>query len=186
MINFRKNGKIVLGLTGGISSGKSTAAAAFKKAGALVICADDLAAKYFNLKIKEIQKYFGTCDKAQIAAQIFTDAKKREWLEELLHPLILKEAQRIIKTAKKRVIVFDVPLLFEAGLQNGFDLVLCIYASFKTRQNRTPFARADFKKRDAAQIPLEAKAAAADIVIFSESAKKDLETKIKKLYRTVK
>ena len=186
MINFRKSGKIVLGLTGGISSGKSTAAAAFKKAGARVICADTLSAKYFGLKIEEIQKYFGTCGRPQIAAQVFTDGKKRKWLEELLHPLISKEAKKIIKTAKERVIVFDVPLLFEAGLQNSFDLVLCIYASFEIRQKRTSFTRADFKRRDAAQMPLEDKAAAADIVIHSETAKKDLEAKVIKFCKAIK
>ena len=175
--------KIILGLTGGVSSGKSTAAAAFKRAGALVICADILAAKYFGLKIKEIQKYFGTCDRAQIAAEVFTDAKKRKWLEELLHPLISKEAKKIIKTAEESVIVFDAPLLFETGLQNSFDLVLCIYADFKIRQKRAAFSAADFKKRDAAQMPFEEKTRRADFVIYNEGTKKDLEAKIIKLCR---
>jgi len=178
--------KTVIALTGGISSGKSAAAAAFKKAGAFVICADNLAAKYFDANSAKIKKYFKTSNKKKIAQIIFKNAAKRKWLENLLHPLILEEARKQIKKSPAEIIVFEIPLLFEAGLQKSFDFVLCIYAGQQTRLKRTPFASADFKKRFLAQMPLEIKAQKSDFVIYNEGSQKELQQKITKLYKLIK
>jgi dephospho-CoA kinase len=189
MTNFKARGKIVIGLTGGISAGKSVAAAAFRKAGAFVICADALAAEHLALQLPAVQKYFGTADKKKIAAQVFKSAAKRKWLERRLHPLIIKDAAATLKKSSAKVIVFDVPLLFEAGLQNSFDLVLCIYADTEVRRKRAAlsrFAAGDFDARDDAQMPLMQKAQKADIVIFNNGAKRDLAVKISKFYRSLK
>ena len=186
MINFKTSGRITLGLTGAVSSGKSAAAARFKKCGALVINADELAAKHFALNAEKIKKYFGTDDKKQIAACVFKNPASRKWLESLLHPAAIKEAKQIIKNAGQKIIVFDAPLLFEAGLGNSFDLTICIYAAYDIRLCRAAFAVADFKARDGAQLPLDFKAANADIVIYNEGAKKDLEAKISKVYKAIK
>ncbi|MDR0734318.1 MAG: dephospho-CoA kinase [Elusimicrobiota bacterium] len=186
MINFKARGKIVIGLTGGISAGKSLAAAAFRKAGAFVVCADALAAKHLDLQLPAVQKYFGTADKKQIAAQVFKNATKRKWLEHRLHPLIIKDAAAAFKKSAAKIVVFDAPLLYEAGLGRSFDLTVCINAAYKTRQKRSKLAMPDFKKREAAQMPLALKAQKADIVIFNEGTKKNLEAKILKLCSALK
>ena len=177
--------KKIIALTGGISSGKSAAAAAFKKAGAFVICADKLAAKHFDANAAKIQKYFKTAERKKIAQIIFKNAAKRKRLENLLHPLILKEAQALIKKSPAQTIVFDAPLLFEAGLQKSFDFILCIYCAQKTRLKRTSFTPADFAAREAAQIPLELKAAKSDFVIYNEGSKKELQQKVSKLCKLI-
>ncbi|MDR0953605.1 MAG: dephospho-CoA kinase [Elusimicrobiota bacterium] len=185
-MNFKKKGKIVLGLTGGISAGKSVAAGIFKDLGAEVICADTLAAKNFVLLEEKIKSYFETADKKEIAFAVFMDPTKKKWLERVLHPLILKDALEIISRTKKKIVIFDLPLLFEAGLEGGFDLVLCIYADYNLRLKRAltrKMTAVDFKQRDAAQMLLEEKAQRANIVFYNNKTRKDLEEKLIKFYK---
>jgi dephospho-CoA kinase len=181
MTNFKTRGKIIIGLTGGVSAGKSAAAVAFKKAGAFVVCADALAAKHTALLLPAVQKYFKTTDKKQIAARIFKSAAARKWLERMLHPPIIKDAAAMLRETSAKIAVFDAPLLYEAGLGGGFDLTVCISAAYETRGKRSKFTAADFKRREAAQMPPQLKAQKADIVILNEGTKKDLEAKISKL-----
>ncbi|MDR0646235.1 MAG: dephospho-CoA kinase [Elusimicrobiota bacterium] len=189
MTNFKTKDKIIIGLTGGIACGKSTAAQIFKKNGAEVICADALAAKYFNLIRDKIERYFKTSDKNKIALEVFKSVSKRKWLEKQIHPFILREAEDIIKTTKNNIVVFDAPLLFEAGLKNAFDLTLCVYAASEIRLKRSllkGIKDEDFKMRERAQTAQEQKAQTADIVLYNNASRKDLENKIKKLYKSLK
>lgn len=189
MNDFRVKGKTVIGLTGSIASGKSAAAEIFKKLGAQVLCADDLSAKHFALKLPQIQAYFGTADRQKIAAAIFADEHKRLWLETLLHPAILSDAAQIINESEGEVFVFDVPLLFESGLQAGFDLTICITAPYELRLKRAVargLGEGDFKKRDTAQMPQEEKVKKAAVVLENDAQLQDLEVKITKFYSTLK
>lgn len=184
-MNFKKEGSLVIGLSGGIASGKSTALKIFEKLGAEIICSDALAAQNFDLLKDKIESHFNTTDKTQIADKIFKNAQDKKWLEKLLHPLVLKEAQARIKQSSKRIIVFDIPLLFECGLEDSFDLTLCIYCDFNIRLKRAisrKMAKQDFINRDKAQMLLEEKAQRANLVIFNNSNKRDLEEKIEKLF----
>lgn len=188
-MNFRKRGSLVIGLSGGIASGKSTALKIFEKLGAEVVCSDTLAAQNFTLLKDKIQTYFKTEDKAEIASKIFKNAQDKKWLEKLLHPLVLKEAQAKIKQSRKKIIVFDIPLLFECGLEDSFDLTLCIYGDFDIRLKRAiarKMTKEDFINRDKAQLALEKKAQRANLVIFNNSNRKDLEEKIEKLFLILK
>jgi dephospho-CoA kinase len=188
-MNFRAKNKIVIGLTGAIACGKTTAARIFKKSGAEVICADALAAKRFDLICAKIEKYFKTSDKNKIVVQIFKNISKRKWLEKQIHPFVIKEAKDIIKTTKNDIVIFDAPLLFEAGLKNAFDLTLCVYASPEIRIKRALLKgidAEDFKGRDRAQIPQEQKAQTADIVLYNNATRKDFENKVIKFYKSLK
>lgn len=182
-LNFRRPGKTVIGLTGAISGGKSTALEVFGDLGAEVICSDKLSRKYFEVFKEKIYRHFKSAGRAAIAETVFKDDTKRKWLENLLHPLILKEAQEIISASKKNIIVFDIPLLFETGLENSFDLTICIYADDIIRLKRAlakGFKKDDFLKRDLKQMPLEQKAQKSDIVIYNNSGRKMLEEKVKR------
>lgn len=184
-MNFKKEGSLVIGLSGAIASGKSTALKIFKELGAEIICSDDLAAQNFALLKDKIKAYFNTEDKAQIAQRIFKNAQEKKWLEKLLHPLVLQEALLKIKQSDKKIIVFDIPLLFECGLEDSFDFTLCIYADFAIRQKRAltrKMTKTDFINRDKSQLPLEEKAQRADLVIFNNQTRKDLTEKIEKLF----
>ena len=182
---FKKKGSLVIGLSGGIASGKSTALDIFKKLGVQVICSDALAAQNFILLKDKIEAHFKTADKAQIAKKIFKNAQDKKWLEKLLHPLVLQEALLKIKQSSKKIIVFDIPLLFECGLEDSFDFTLCIYSDFNIRLKRAlarKMTKTDFLNRDKAQMLLEEKAQRANLVIFNNSTRKDLQEKIEKLF----
>ena len=184
-LNFRRQGKTVIGLTGAISGGKSTALQVFEESGAEVICSDKLSRKYFDICKQEIYERFKSLGRTEIAETVFKDDTKRKWLENLLHPLIFKEALEIISASNKKIIVFDVPLLFETGLENSFDLTICIYTDDKIRLKRAlekGFKKEDFLKRDLKQMPLEQKAQKAERVIYNNSDRKTLEEKIKRFF----
>lgn len=188
-MDFKRKGKTVIGLTGGISGGKSTALGIFKELGAVTICADELSKKYFEVLKDKIREAFSSCDRAEIARRVFKDDVKRQWLENLLHPLILKEAAEIIDSAEENIVVFDLPLLFEAGLESSFDLTLCIYADDKIRLARAlakGFKADDFKARDLKQTPLWVKAQKADIVIYNNESGKELKDKIERFFYILK
>lgn len=189
MTDFKVKGKTIIGLTGSIASGKSAAAEIFKKLGAYVLSADELSTKNFALNMPQIQAYFGTADKQKIAAAIFADADKKIWLEKLLHPAVIADAAKLIKESDSKVIVFDVPLLFESGLQTGFDLTVCVIAPYDVRLKRAVLRGLkdwDFKNRDFAQIPQEEKVKKANVVFENNSSIKDLEVKITKFYSSLK
>lgn len=188
-MDFRIKGKKVIGLTGGISSGKSTVLEIFGELGAETICADNLGRKYFEILKDRIAETFNTADRAKIASLIFKDDAKRKWLENLLHPMIISQAQEIIKNTDKAIIVFDLPLLFEAGLEGGFDLTICVWADDKVRLARAlakGFGREDFKRRDLKQYGLELKADKADIVICNNGDRKTLKEKTVRIFNIIK
>ena len=188
-MDFRRAGKKVIGLTGGMASGKSAVLDMFGELGAETICADKLGKKYFEILKDRINEVFDTSDRAKIAASVFKDDAKRKWLENLLHPMILAQAQEIIKNTDKEIIVFDLPLLFEAGLEGGFDLTICVLSDDKTRLKRAlakGFDKEDFKRRDLKQERQEIKADKADIVIYNNGDRKTLREKAVKIFNIIK
>ncbi len=136
LLHERLEGTVkLIGLTGGIASGKSTVAQLFKKVGLPVIDADEIAREVVRPKkkaLREIVATFGegilmpdgTLDREKMASIIFGDPSKRSLLESITHPEILRELVRrvtALKKKKERLIVIDVPLLFESGLHRQMD-----------------------------------------------------------------
>jgi len=188
-LNFRQDGKIVIALSGAIASGKTAALEEFAALGAETICADTLAAKYRKTLKEKLKSAFGTDDKEKLTQLVFKDAQKLKELENMIHPLVLKEAGEIIKTTPKKIIVFAIPLLFEKGLEGGFDLTVCVYASYQKRFKRALSRGTNefyFKRCDETQLPMVTKAERADIIIFNEGTRSDLRSKITRLYETLK
>ncbi len=115
---------LTIGLTGGIGSGKSTVADLFKKKGITIIDADYIAhdiTRPGQICFDKIVETFGesillpnkNLDRAQLRKIIFTDPLKRQWLEQLLHPLIRAEMQRLISAARSPYCIAVIPLLLE-------------------------------------------------------------------------
>ena len=164
--------KIVVGLTGGICSGKSEVLKIFKNLGATTLSADDISAKILssNKQVKaQISKKFGEkFTKKLLADKIFANPKHKLWLENLLHPEIIKQAGLQIKKSKKKLIIFEAPILFETKLESFFNLTLCIFADDKIRIKRAlkrKITKTEFLKRNKTQILLSKKAMLSDIVI---------------------
>lgn len=182
-MTLRTSHKWVIGLTGSILSGKSTALDAFSKAGAYTLSADEIVHRLYKKPSvqKQLKNCFGTTSAAAIAHRLFSDrALKNRW-EKFIHPLVLKEAAREIKEAKSALVVFEVPLLFEAGIDKKTDLNILVMADEKTLPARLKgrnMSRAEYEKRLKCQLPQEKKQVLADIILFHKT-KKELALKVK-------
>lgn len=173
-----------VGLTGGIASGKSTVACAFRELGAHVLDADRIArevvppgsqalsriARAFG---KEMLRPDGSLDRAALGAVVFADAAKRRVLEGILHPLILAEIDRRVEELESAdqqgVAVVEAALILELGRQSEFDAIVVVWAE-EEQQRRRLMLRDNLSvdeasRRIGAQMPLAEKRRLAQFVI---------------------
>ncbi len=189
-MTFTAKNKVTIGLTGGILCGKSAALAAFKRQGAYGISCDEVSAEVSARPAvqRKIKALFGAADKAELAAKVFSLPAARKQLENLLHPLIEREIARCLKEEKNPVRVVEVPLLFEAGWQDKFDLTLCILAPQNTlaaRMKKRGLTKTDFLKRSKAQFTQQKKASNSDICLLNDASAAKLEEKINSILRAM-
>lgn len=174
---------VIVGLTGGIASGKSTVAQMFRDAGIPVICADELAheaVKPGKPALEEIRHVFGPqvfddaggLDRAAMARQVFRDPEKRRILEAIIHPRVAQEQQRRIAELEAEghtVVIADVPLLYESGWDSIFDLIVVVYAPRNVQEQRLVVRDGmsvdDARARLDAQMSIEEKKQRADRVV---------------------
>lgn len=189
-MNFKTHGKLTIGLTGGILCGKSAALAAWKQAGVFGLSCDELVQEISSRPTvhKKILALLGTADRAELAKQVFSCEAARRKLENLLHPLVQQEIARQLKQTSAAVRVIEVPLLFEAGWQDLFDVTVVITAPTKvlaTRAKKRHMSRTDFLNRSRAQLSQTEKAARADICLVNAGSPADLTCKIKALHQAL-
>jgi dephospho-CoA kinase len=189
----------VVGLTGGIASGKSTFAGALRARGAPVIDADALARAAVapgTPALAEIARAFGgevllpdgTLDRKRLGAIVFADASARGRLEAITHPAVrvamAAETARLA-AAGHAFAFYDVPLLYEVGLDRDLDSVVVVWVPREVQRARLVardgLAPAEAEARLAAQLPLDEKAARADFVIENTGAPADLGPKAERL-----
>ena len=180
----------VLGLTGSIASGKTAALEAFKQCGVFTLSADVLTHQVLGLASvqKKLQKTFGVTSPEALAKLVFKNASARKRLEGLLHPLILKEAQKQLAGCTCPLAVFEVPLLFEAGWDKYADMTLLIVSSgagLAARLKQRGLTLAQYQARLKTQLPQEEKAQRADLIIVNNSTKQHLEQKVRRLARAL-
>ncbi len=189
-MNFTTRHTLTVGLTGGILCGKSAALAAWKKAGAFVLSCDELAREITIRPSvqKKIIASFGSADRKQLAARVFTEDGSRKQLEQILHPLIFKEIKKRLQRSAAKVRVVETPLLFELNLQKAFDITVAIVAPEKVlaaRAGKRGMKKVDFLRRYRAQLPQEQKAAQADICIINDGTLARLTHKIQTLQQAL-
>jgi dephospho-CoA kinase len=174
---------LVVALTGGIASGKSTVSRMFEAAGVPVICADELAREAVDPAsplLDEIRRVFGDTvidrqgrlDRAAMAQLVFQDASRRKILESIVHPWVIARTEIRIKELAAQghdLAIVDVPLLYEIGWKDGFDKIIVVYAPEALQSTRLSERNLmDSQEVDArlrAQMPIEEKRKRADIVI---------------------
>jgi dephospho-CoA kinase len=188
----------VVGLTGGIGSGKSAAADAFGKLGATVVDTDAIAHELTGpggVAIPEIRRQFGKAfidaegamDRKRMRDLVFSDAEEKQRLESLLHPLIRTESARRVGAASGSYAVLVVPLLVEsAGYRERVNRVLvvdCPEAIQIARvMRRSNLPEAQVKRIIAAQIPREKRLSAADDVIDNSGPIDALQQRVAELH----
>lgn len=177
------NTKPIIGLAGGIGSGKSTVARLMGTMGGYVIDADALAREALGRPEiaerlvewwgSEILDAEGRVDRRRVADRVFHDPAERQRLEQLIHPLVGEERDRRLNAARAdpRVpfIVLDVPLLFEVGLDKACDYVFFIDADAEVRLRRVQqtrgWDRAELERREKNQASLDKKRDGSDGII---------------------
>jgi dephospho-CoA kinase len=196
---------ILVGLTGGVATGKSTVAKMFKRCGAYIINADLLAHAVVEPgkpAWRAIAKVFGktvlnpdrTVNRQALGSVVFQNPSKLRRLEQIIHPRVAREQARLTKQAghedPEAVIIYDVPLLFEAGIDARVDKVIVVTADRDTQiirlKNRNGFTRADAIRRIRSQMPLRHKAAAADYVLDGTALRPRLLAQVRRLYRELR
>jgi len=191
--------RLVLGLTGGIGSGKSEALRAFRRLGAGTLCLDMLAHQALRRggeAYRSVLRAFpgvrgrdGELDRRALGQAVFADPRLRRRLERLTHPAISARMRRRLRAHRRGLLVVDAPLLFEAGLQREFDLTAVVTAGLRTRlarlRRRDGFSGAELRRRAAAQLPLAAKARRADVVIVNDGSRAGLRRRVREYHRAL-
>lgn len=195
---------LLIGITGIIGSGKTTIANIFRKFNIPIINADEISRKVtkkngsaYSEIIKnfgeEILNAHGDIDRKKLAKIVFNDANKRKLLESIIHPLVEKERNKIINEIKQKnpdaIIVLDIPLLYEAGLEKTVDYVICAYADIDTAYERVKkrdnMSKDDFIQRLKNQLPIDEKAKRSDFVIDTRKNLEDIELELRDILKKI-
>ena len=191
---------LLVGLTGGIGSGKSTVARMLAARGAVVLDADAFARDAvaagtpgFRAVVErfggDVVAPDGELDRAGLAAIVFADDEARRDLEAIVHPEVRRRLLRSIEAHADAddIVVIDSPLLVEAGQGGSVQLLVVVTAPEEAQLERLAAGRGmserDVRARMAAQMPLEEKAAKADVVLDNGGDLNDLERQVERLWR---
>ncbi|MEW6276416.1 MAG: dephospho-CoA kinase [Bacillota bacterium] len=191
---------MIVGLTGGIAAGKSTVSQMFKDLGAYLIDFDELAREVVKPGKRAWQKiveYFGndilnedlTLNRQKLGELVFHDPKKLRKLNEIVHPEVFREDQKItdeiLSKNPRALIIKDIPLLTEAGAQKLVEKIIVVYASSQTQLERMierGFNEEEARARIDAQAPLEEKLKYADFIIYNDGPLEDTRKQVAEIY----
>ncbi|HEX4968528.1 MAG TPA: dephospho-CoA kinase [Nitrospiraceae bacterium] len=196
---------IVVGLTGGVATGKTTVAKMFKQCGAAVIDADQLAHDVVmpgKPSWRQVVKAFGkavlnpdrTLNRRELGALVFGNRAKLRRLERIIHPRVAREQQRLVRRIAKgkphSVIIYEVPLLFEAGVDKRVDTTIVVTANRETQitrlKKRNGLTRAEAIRRIRSQMPLAKKIQRADHVLNGAFPRPSLRKQVGQLFKNLR
>ncbi|NPV28422.1 MAG: dephospho-CoA kinase [Firmicutes bacterium] len=194
----------VIGLTGGIASGKSLVSRLLRELGALVIDADQIAREVvepgkpaYHSILREFGNQVlnpdGSLNRQALGRLVFSDPRKLERLNQITHPLIIAEIQKLLKSYRllfpEKAVVLDAPLLYEAGLESIVDEVWVVYVDYPTQlqrlMERDGLTREEARRRIEAQLPLEEKVKRADRVIDNRGTPEETALQVRKFWNEI-
>ena len=195
---------VVIGVTGGVGTGKSTVADLFHAFGAAVLDADAIAHELMEptgLVWRKIVQAFGeevlnrdgTINRARLASIVFSDRKRRRELEAIVHPQVLRRITQALRRLRSleaprrvRAVVLDIPLLVETGTQRMVDVLVVVTAPPKIQRERLQrqhgWSDEEVSRRVAAQWGVSAKAALADYVVDNGDGRGATRTQVKRIW----
>ena len=174
--------KKVIGITGGIASGKTTVCQYLNQQGYFVIDADEISRRLSQIGgpiYTAIKTSFGDAfflpnqelDRKKLGQLIYEDASARDLLNSITHPKIVEEMKNLIEKTTETIIFLDIPLLFEAKLSYLCDTIVCVYVDYETQlkrlMERDQISLEYAKTKIASQMSLEEKKKRSDYVIVS-------------------
>jgi dephospho-CoA kinase len=191
---------LLVGLTGNIGSGKSTVAQMLSERGATIIDADVLARRAVELGTAAFEKIVarwgaevlapdGHLDRAALRRVVFSDHEQLEELNQIVHPEVERLRTRLVEQARKRgdrMVVCDIPLLFERHMTDRFDRIILVDAHRGVRLERLVKDRGlrETEAMDmiAAQMPAELKRARADFIVENDGTLTQLERRVQDVW----
>ena len=194
-------GPPVIGIVGGVASGKSTVARLFSELGAAVVDADQIGHDVLQTHAvrDELVRRWGDCilaadgtvDRQKVADIVFDDPRRLEELNRIIHPRIRRRMREQIGRARRagqhRLIALDAALLLEGGLQDWCDAVVFVDARPAVREERVERHRAwtsaELARREANQMPLAEKREQADCIVDNGGTLADTTQRVKALFR---
>lgn len=192
---------LLVGLTGGIATGKSTVSALLRALGCVVIDADQLArevvepgqpalAAIVEEFGAEVLRPDGTLDRQRLGAIVFADGARRRRLEEITHPAIrkrlLERLDRLAGEGFRGIVVFDAPVMVESGSHRTMDRLVVVVADEETQlarlMARDGLSREEALRRIRSQMPLAEKARLADYVIDNSGDRETTEAQVRRVH----
>lgn len=192
---------LTIALTGGIACGKSTVSTMLAQLGASVIDADAISRSLTapgGTALPAIRETFGdsvfnadgTLNRPALSAVVFADQSSIEKLNAIIHPLVRQQMEKQLVSCRKqgaKVVVLDVPLLFEAGMQHMGDVVVCVVAPQEVQiarmASRNGYSREEALSRIRNQMPVSEKARLSDMVIDTDRPLDELRQTVEMLYQ---
>ena len=191
----------LLGIIGGIGSGKSTASELFRQSGVAVISADDIGHQVLLLPdVKNaVRERWGSnvfgmdheIDRRKLAAVVFADKQELVTLKSLTHPLIAEEVDRQREECERGGVplcLLDAPLLLESDWDHMVDQIIFVSAPAAERWDRVKsrnWSKVEWQQREAVQLPVEEKARRADIVLDNSGDVEDLRIQVEQIVRNL-
>jgi len=190
--------RLILGITGSFGSGKTTVAKMFASHGARLIDADKIAhnvIKPGNIAYKRIITDFGKnilnknkeINRGKLARIVFNNQRLLKRLNNIVHPQVIRIIRKQIETSKSKLIVLDVPLLIEAGLEKIVDKIIVVKTNKEKQieriQSKTSLGRKDIFKRIRFQIPQNVKLRLADFIIDNSGTIKETRKQVMQIRR---
>ena len=191
---------LLVGLTGNIASGKSTVAQLFRRWGATVIDADVLARQAVNVGMPAYHAIVerwgegvtapdGPIDRRELRQRVFSDSEQLEALNAIVHPEVQRLRDELVDEARRRgdrIVICDIPLLFERRLAEQFDRIVLVDAPRPVRMDRLVRDRGlettEAMKMIASQMPAELKRARADYLIDNTGTPDELEVRTREVW----
>lgn len=188
----------VVGLTGGIGSGKSLAAQFFSQLGALVIDADQLARSAIErgsegfdevlLRFGDTVLKNGDIDRVTLGQIVFENPQAKKDLEEIIHPRIRAEFEEAVASLNPgQIMVYEIPLLVETNAADRFDFVITVESDPEVRKQRLRargMFHSDIEKRMASQATEEERRAVADCVLTNDGTEDDLLRQVENIWES--
>ena len=194
---------LLVGLTGNIASGKSTVAQLFGRWGATLIDADVLARQAVNVGMPAYHAIVerwgegvtapdGPIDRQELRHRVFSDIEQLEALNAIVHPEVQRLRDQLVDDARRRgdrIVVCDIPLLFERRLAEQFDRIVLVDAPRPVRMDRLVRDRGlettEAMKMIASQMPAELKRARADYLIDNTGTPEELEVRAREVWQAL-
>jgi dephospho-CoA kinase len=192
-------GKPIIGIVGGIGSGKTFVAKVFGEMGCLVISSDDQVRQaYRDYRVKQALRQWwgpmvfgpdGEVDRSAVARKVFSKAEELRRLEQLIHPLVSEAREGVMRAnagnAQVVAFVWDTPLLIEAGLNRQCDAVVFVDAPLQLRQQRVGQSRgwgpSELESREKSQHPLDSKRKISDYVVSNTAGPDEVRAQVREV-----